>query len=304
MSEMHLARAKALEQDTVRILCDLVRTPSFSSKEKDVIEVIRKEMDSIGCDEVRIDGIGSIIGRIGHGPRVIAFDAHIDTVYAGDGTDTVYGGGDGDLIYGGNASDTLYGDTGNDALFGGTDNTADTLYGGDNDDTLDGGLGSDRLYGGNGNDLIFAGAFGNPDADRLDGGAGQDTVDFSQGKEGVHIVLDVNGNDVFNPPSGNNDVDTLVGIEHIIGTNYDDAIAGNASANMLYGGANADLLSGGAADDTLYGGTQDDTLNGDAGADLLYGGDGDDILVGDFGDRQARVLLDVPEQRFVDGVER
>jgi putative selenium metabolism hydrolase len=79
-----LTRARTLEQDTVRILCDLVRTPSHSSKEKDVIEVIRKEMQAIGFDEIRIDGLGSIIGRIGSGPRVIAFDAHVDTVYAGD----------------------------------------------------------------------------------------------------------------------------------------------------------------------------------------------------------------------------
>lgn len=79
-----LSRARDLEQDTVRILCDLVRTPSHSSKEKDVIEVIRKEMQVIGFDEIRIDGLGSIIGRIGSGPRVIAFDAHVDTVYAGD----------------------------------------------------------------------------------------------------------------------------------------------------------------------------------------------------------------------------
>jgi len=79
-----LARAREREQDTVRILCDLVRTPSHSSKEKDVIEVIRKEMQAIGFDEIRIDGLGSIIGRIGHGPRIIAFDAHVDTVYAGD----------------------------------------------------------------------------------------------------------------------------------------------------------------------------------------------------------------------------
>lgn len=84
MPEKHLARATALEQHTVRVLCDLVRTPSHSSTEKDVIEVIRAEMHAIGFDEVRVDGLGSIIGRIGNGPRVIAFDAHIDTVYAGD----------------------------------------------------------------------------------------------------------------------------------------------------------------------------------------------------------------------------
>ncbi|MBP1656473.1 MAG: putative succinyl-diaminopimelate desuccinylase (dapE-like) [Bacteroidetes bacterium] len=83
MMSIH-SRARALEQETVRILCDLVRTPSHSSKEKDVIEVIRKEMQAVGFDEIRIDGLGSIIGRIGTGPRVIAFDAHVDTVYAGD----------------------------------------------------------------------------------------------------------------------------------------------------------------------------------------------------------------------------
>jgi len=77
-------RAKALEKDTVRFLADLVRTPSFSSKEEKVIQVIKKEMKKVGFDQVRIDGLGSIIGRIGMGPRVIAFDAHIDTVYPGD----------------------------------------------------------------------------------------------------------------------------------------------------------------------------------------------------------------------------
>ena len=77
-------RSKELESETARFLMDLVRTQSFSSKEKEVIQVIKKEMEKVGFDEVRIDGLGSVIGRIGNGPRVIAFDARIDTVYAGD----------------------------------------------------------------------------------------------------------------------------------------------------------------------------------------------------------------------------
>jgi putative selenium metabolism hydrolase len=77
-------RSKELEGETARFLMDLVRTQSFSSKEKEVIQVIKKEMEKVGFDEVRIDGLGSIIGRVGNGPRVLAFDAHIDTVYAGD----------------------------------------------------------------------------------------------------------------------------------------------------------------------------------------------------------------------------
>ena len=77
-------RAKAMEKDTVRFLSDLIRTQSFSSKEKNVIAVIKKEMQAIGFDGIRIDGLGNIIGRIGRGKRVIAFDGHVDTVYPGD----------------------------------------------------------------------------------------------------------------------------------------------------------------------------------------------------------------------------
>jgi putative selenium metabolism hydrolase len=76
--------AKAMEKETVRFLSDLVRTQSFSSKEKNVIAVIKKEMQAIGFDGIRIDGLGNIIGRIGKGKRVIAFDGHVDTVYPGD----------------------------------------------------------------------------------------------------------------------------------------------------------------------------------------------------------------------------
>lgn len=77
-------RAKELEGETARFLMDMVRVPSFSCKEKEVIQVIKNEMKKQGFDEVRIDGLGNVIGRIGKGPRVIAFDAHIDTVYPGD----------------------------------------------------------------------------------------------------------------------------------------------------------------------------------------------------------------------------
>lgn len=77
-------RAKELELDTANFLMDMVRVPSFSGIEKEVIQVIKKEMEKVGFDEIKIDGLGSIIGRIGNGPRVIAFDAHIDTVYPGD----------------------------------------------------------------------------------------------------------------------------------------------------------------------------------------------------------------------------
>ncbi len=74
----------AYEQETAEFLARMIQTPSFSMKEKDMAQVIKKEMEKVGFDEIRIDGLGSIIGTIGNGPRLIAFDAHIDTVYPGN----------------------------------------------------------------------------------------------------------------------------------------------------------------------------------------------------------------------------
>lgn len=77
-------RALELGDETTTVLTDMVRVPSFSGKEQAVCEVVRSHMERAGFDEVRFDGLGNVIGRIGDGPRVIAFDAHLDTVYPGD----------------------------------------------------------------------------------------------------------------------------------------------------------------------------------------------------------------------------
>jgi putative selenium metabolism hydrolase len=78
------ARARELEARTAEDLCDMIRVPAFSTKEKEVVALIADKMRAAGFDEVRVDGIGNVIGRIGTGPRAIAFDAHIDTVYPGE----------------------------------------------------------------------------------------------------------------------------------------------------------------------------------------------------------------------------
>jgi putative selenium metabolism hydrolase len=84
MYDKILEKARQYEKDTTQFLCDMIGHPSFSTKEKEVIDCIKAEMEKVGFDEVRIDGLGNVIGRIGKGNRVIAFDAHIDTVYPGD----------------------------------------------------------------------------------------------------------------------------------------------------------------------------------------------------------------------------
>jgi acetylornithine deacetylase/succinyl-diaminopimelate desuccinylase-like protein len=41
-------------------------------------------MNMLGFDEARFDKMGNVVGRIGHGEKVIVFDSHIDTVGIGD----------------------------------------------------------------------------------------------------------------------------------------------------------------------------------------------------------------------------
>ena len=76
--------SKKYENDTADFLARMVQTPSFSMKEGNMIQLIKKEMEKVGFDDIRIDALGSIIGTIGSGDRLIAFDAHIDTVYPGN----------------------------------------------------------------------------------------------------------------------------------------------------------------------------------------------------------------------------
>lgn len=79
-----LAKAKSYEKAMTKFLRDMIAIPSESCQEEGVILRIRQEMEAVGFDEITIDPMGNIIGRIGHGKHLIAMDAHIDTVGIGD----------------------------------------------------------------------------------------------------------------------------------------------------------------------------------------------------------------------------
>ena len=70
--------------DTTSILSKLVQTRSYGGEEKAVLKVIEEYCRGYGFDEVRYDGLGNLICRVGSGEKAIAFDAHIDTVHTGD----------------------------------------------------------------------------------------------------------------------------------------------------------------------------------------------------------------------------
>jgi putative selenium metabolism hydrolase len=84
MSSSYYADAMEIKADLVKFMQDIIRIPSLSSEEGAVIERARQEMLRLGYDEVTVDPMGNLLGRIGNGPRVIAFDGHVDTVDVGD----------------------------------------------------------------------------------------------------------------------------------------------------------------------------------------------------------------------------
>lgn len=72
------------QDDTAGNLSELVKTESFSCKEEQVQDKLIAQMQAAGFDDVRRDGLGNVIGRIGSGSKILAFDAHMDTVAVGN----------------------------------------------------------------------------------------------------------------------------------------------------------------------------------------------------------------------------
>jgi putative selenium metabolism hydrolase len=101
--------ATALRDGLTGFMQDIVRIPSLSSREGAVIQRIREEMERLGYDEVTVDPMGNLLGRIGSGPRVIALDGHVDVVDIGDPSlwdrDPYSGDIEDGILYGRGASD-------------------------------------------------------------------------------------------------------------------------------------------------------------------------------------------------------
>jgi len=79
-----LKGARGHQDDVVRFLRDLIAIPATSCQEGPVIRRIEAEMQKVGFDEIRVDALGNILGRIGSGKRVVMMDSHTDTVGVGD----------------------------------------------------------------------------------------------------------------------------------------------------------------------------------------------------------------------------
>jgi Ca2+-binding RTX toxin-like protein len=176
-------------------------------------------------------------------------DDHLD---GGAGDDQLFGGAGNDVLRGGDGNDVLHGNSGDDALFGGAGN--DHLMGDSGNDTLAGGAGFDTLEGGSGDDWFFAEA----DGDTILGGSGFDTVDFSLASGG--ITLDLSKHTAVLTDGDGTAVDTMSGIESVIGSTFDDYLKGSKNVDHLNGGDGNDVLRGLGGADVLTGGAGKDTF--------------------------------------------
>ena len=155
------------------------------------------------------------------------------------------------------------------------------------------GAGADVLTGGNRRD-VFRMSF-DPATDTVNGGAGQDMVDYSASSRGLQIDLNGSGNTgtvrfvtslTYTPPGSTTPltvttvvpVANLSGIEDVVGSAYGDSITGSSLDNVLDGGNGGDTIKGLAGNDTLLGGYGSDKLFGGTGRNTIDGGNDADSI--------------------------
>ncbi|HRK31866.1 MAG TPA: calcium-binding protein, partial [Tepidisphaeraceae bacterium] len=227
--------------------------------------------------------------------------SHTDVVHPGndltilltDGDDTIRGSAVTDLIIDAGGGNDLF-----DRIQSVGLSPRLVLVGGDGDDRFETDESSypADIRGGDGNDSVVDAVRLSSVYERIDLGAGRDTLGVSNDPTGPATVLAGAGVDVivvsklvrevFGNSLNNtiNVFDGSFGTIHAItvhGGQGDDTITNLGTDPMIaQGGGGNDSLIGGDGDDTLRGGGGNDTLSGGGGRDKLYGDGGDDLLLG------------------------
>ncbi|WP_038035821.1 calcium-binding protein, partial [Thermopetrobacter sp. TC1] len=121
------------------------------------------------------------------------------------------------------------------------------ITGSNYDDALTGDDNSNNLSGGAGDDLI-------------DGAGGWDTVDYSDADTAVNVDLSAG-----TASDGQGGTDTLINIENVIGSDFDDTITGDANDNIFNGNRGDDTINGGGGNDIFLTSFGNDTFDGGSG---------------------------------------
>lgn len=185
----------------------------------------------------------------------------------------IYTGKHGSTVFGGLSNDTIYGNIGNDTLNG--DKGNDTLSGGAGSNTLDGGDGTADTVSYDfvtkySDDFIFANSIAPNDAKGV-------VVDLQTASATGQTMYDATA-DITTGESLLNISDTLLAIEYVIGSKYDDTIRGDSGNNKLMGGEGNDTLEGRGGADWLDGGAGNDWLIGSTNDYMIDGGDNNDTV--------------------------
>ncbi len=151
----------------------------------------------------------------------------------------------------------------------------DVIETGDGTQYLIGGAGDDHLIAGDGDDYLIA----KGGLDTLDGGLGTDTASYKTATEAIDV--DLAAGTVTSATQG---TDTLISIENVRGSEYDDDLLGDSNDNFFNGGGGADVIK-------AYGG--DDMILASAGGDVIDGGSGNDWMSFDDGSATTGISLDL-----------
>jgi Ca2+-binding RTX toxin-like protein len=135
----------------------------------------------------------------------------------------------------------------------------DSLTGDNGNNSLNGSNGSDNLYGKGGDDILIGGTGSN----HLDGGDGNDTADYQT----CSLSINANLTEMF--IKFGDHTDTVISIENINGSSFDDILIGTDGANLIAGGNGDDRLIGKSGNDVLIDGSGSNEFNGGDGHDTV-----------------------------------
>lgn len=254
-------------------------TPTVTSQENTVTHPVELKDVSTAADLNYINGDGEEVWVLsnqpnnntilsGSGNDIIHGGLTIDTINAGSGDDVIHGSAGNDVIQGGAGSDTVdysyvtdaisinlatlvngyaaatIGATKTDQLAG-----IENIAAGSGNDTLIGNDGDNYFIGGDGDDT-FSGGLG---ADTFDGGNGNDSISFINGAT-IGLTINMNTALVGTTLNVGTGAKTLISIENIVTTDFNDIITDGSGNNILSGAGGDDTFVAGGGINTFDGG--------------------------------------------------
>ncbi len=263
----------SFKYDSVEIGSDIIATLDFAPKEEifgEGTQTLNHEtvisiQESLQKNALFIDSNGASIGHSNlnsaSNPQQPLANLNIDTSALenlGTNKFLILGAYSGQVFDNTN-QDYQYGTDFGDVLAGYSLSSRGTIY---HDPSR---IVNDQLFGYNGNDIFYGGA----GHDWLDGGQDSDTSSYVDSTAAIKVDLtnlkdykDLNTGEILDQYAevendGFGYQDKLFDIENIIGSAFNDEIAGDGNANVLNGGSGTDTLRGRGGADTFWVGEGD-----------------------------------------------